>query len=152
MGTISPFSLLLDASGDDRYVTGGDGVGYSINRSVVLCLEGEGDDVYEFTNPQRRPGQARFDARFADRASTSIYWTEATSVGLFLDTAGTDQYRTTRKEEAGASASAVDEIGDGVSITDDAGSDNARVFNRGIFVDRADGRIDLDRRHGPKRR
>lgn len=156
-------SLLFDGSGNDRYVAGADGVGHSINRSVALCLEGGGDDTYTFATATNRPGLARFDPRFADRDATSIYWTESTSLGLFLDVGGTDRYVSSAAATPGAAAPAatpapepespaVGDVGDGVVLTDDPGSDNARVWNRGVFVDRETGRIDLDRRHGSKRR
>ncbi|MBP6875414.1 MAG: hypothetical protein KBD56_05035 [Candidatus Eisenbacteria bacterium] len=131
-------AILYDAAGDDLYECGGEGVGHSINRSVTLCLEGAGDDRYEFTNPERRPGLAAFDARFLDRTGPSVYWTESSSVGLFLDAGGSDQY------PAG--------LANDSEITDDPAGDNARARNRGIFVDRATGRIDLDRPHGGHRR
>jgi hypothetical protein len=131
-------ALLLDAAGDDRYECGGEGVGHSINRSVALCLEGGGDDRYEFRTEGKHPGLTTFDPRFLDRTGTSVYWTEPTSVGLFLDTGGVDQY------PAG--------FGDGIAKTDEPSSDNARARNLGIFVDRAGGAIDLDRPHGGHRR
>jgi hypothetical protein len=131
-------ALLLDVAGDDRYECGNEGGGHSINRSVALCLDGGGDDRHAYATEGKRPGLATFHPRFLDRQSTSVYWTEPTSVGLFLDCGGTDEY------PEGAS--------DGASLTDEPDSDNARARNRGIFVDRVDGRIDLDRPHGGKRR
>jgi hypothetical protein len=131
-------AILLDESGDDRYECGGEGGGFSINRSVALHLDGGGDDVHEYGMAERRPGFARFDARFLDRDDTTVYWTEPTSVGLFLDLGGDDSYP--------------EGLADGTVLTDDRGSENARSRNRGIFVDRATGRIDLDRPHGSKRR
>jgi hypothetical protein len=124
-------ALLLDAEGDDLYDCGNDGVGHSINRSVVLCLEGGGDDRYTFATEKKHPGRALFDARFLNRRSTSVYWTESVSVGLFLDVGGADDYP----------------LGllDGMTKTDDPESDNVRARNRGIFVDRSEGVIDLDR-------
>jgi hypothetical protein len=59
-------------------------------------------------------------------------------VGLFLDLGGADAY------PAGAN--------DGAVLTDEPASDNARARNRGVFVDRDSGAIDLDRPHGGKRR
>ncbi len=127
-------SILLDIAGNDRYECGGGGVGHSINRSVVLCLDGGGDDRYEFSADDAHPGRATFEPRFLDRRATSVYWTEATSVGLFLDVGGRDAY------PAG--------FGDDMIHTDAADSDNARSRNRGIYVDRSEGMIDLDRPHG----
>lgn len=129
-------AFLLDGSGNDRYECGGEGVGHSINRSVALCLEGGGDDGYAFKTAGKHPGLANFDPRFLDRSVTSVYWTEPISVGLFLDTGGTDTY------PAG--------VHDDLVLTDEPGSDNVRARNRGIFVDRAAGAIDLDRPQGRK--
>ena len=125
-------AVLHDASGNDRYEAGGDGIGFSINRSVALCLDGGGDDAHSIAGSDPRPGTARFDPRFLDRdTATTVYWREATSVGLFLDVGGKDTYPAGRQ--------------DGQAATDEPGSDNARARNRSIFVDRADGTIDLDR-------
>lgn len=131
-------ALLLDVAGSDRYECGGEGVGHSINRSVALCLEGDGDDRYAFQTEGKHPGLTNFDPRFLDRTGTSVYWTEPTSVGLFIDAGGTDVY------PAGCA--------DGMAKTDDPGSENARARNFGIFVDRREGRIDLDRPHDGHRR
>ncbi len=131
-------AVLYDGSGDDRYECGNEGVGHSINRSVALCLDGSGDDHYAFLTGGRRPGLTNFDARFLDRKATSVYWTESTSVGLFLDAGGVDEY------PAG--------LEDGVTRVDDAESDNARARNFGIFMDRAGGVINLDRPLGGHRR
>jgi len=57
---------------------------------------------------------------------------------LLIDVAGEDEY------PAG--------FGNDASWTDDAAGDNARARNRGIFVDRPAGVIDLDRPHGGHRR
>ena len=131
-------AVLCDLLGNDLYECGGEGVGHSINRSVVLCLEGGGDDRYVFRTAEKRPGLATFDPRFLDRTGPSVYWTESSSVGLFLDTGGVDEY------PAGVANDTV--------LTDEAGSANVRARNRGIFVDRASGVIDLDRPHGGHRR
>ncbi len=131
-------AILLDVAGDDRYQCGGEGIGHSINRSVALCLEGGGDDHYVFKTEGKGPGLATFDPRFLARNGPSIYWTESTSVGLFLDAGGHDEY------PAGLS--------DDTTRTDEPGSDNARARNRGVFVDRAEGLIDLDRPQGRARR
>jgi hypothetical protein len=129
-------ALLLDAAGNDTYVCGGDGMGYSINRSVALCLEGGGDDRYTFVKDEGRPGAAVFETRMLDRNGRMIYWTEPGSVGLFLDAGGADTYP--------------DGVTNDASRTDPPGSDNVRARNRGIFVDCPDGVIDLDRPHGGK--
>jgi hypothetical protein len=126
-------AVLIDALGNDRYVCGGEGVGHSINRSVVLCLEAAGDDDYTFLTRGKRPGLATYDARFVNRSGTSIYWTESVSVGLFLDAGGTDMYPDSSV------------VHDGMSLTDEPGSDNRRARNVGIFVDTPAGSMDLDR-------
>jgi hypothetical protein len=131
-------AILADAAGNDLYECGGEGVGHSINRSVALCLEGGGDDRYVFKMAGKRPGLANFDARFLDRTGPSVYWTEPTSVGLFLDAGGKDIYP--------------EGMADGMTRTDDPGSDNERARNRGIFVDRTSGAIDLERPYGGHRR
>ena len=69
---------------------------------------------------------------------TVPYWDEAGSIGLHLDCGGSDSYP--------------EGFADGTRWTDALDSDNARSNNRGVFVDRADGVIDLDRVHGGKRR
>jgi hypothetical protein len=131
-------SMLYDGSGNDRYECGGEGVGHSINRSVAFCFEGGGDDVYVFSTDGKRPGLANFDPRFLDRTGSSVYWTESTSAGLFLDLGGTDEYPVG--------------LSNGLVKTDEDGSDNARARNLGIFVDRSSGSVDLDRPHGGHRR
>jgi len=131
-------AILYDGAGDDRYECGGEGVGHSINRSVALCLDAAGNDKYVFKTPQKRPGLANFDPRFVDRSGASIYWTESTSVGLFIDAGGTDEYPPG--------------VSNDLTKADDPGSDNARARNYGIFVDRPSGVIDLDRPQGGERR
>ena len=131
--------ICCDLAGNDRYEAGGAGIGWSINRSVALLLDGGGDDAYSFTDPKPRPGTAVYDARFLDRSGgTPLYWTESTSVGLFLDVGGHDKY------PAG--------FEDGMSAADPAGSENGRARNFGIAVDRPSGRLDLDRPQSGKRR
>ncbi len=63
-------AILFDAAGNDRYECGGDGIGHSINRSVVLCLDGAGDDRYAFKTPDKtgerqRQGPGNGDVRCA---------------------------------------------------------------------------------------
>ncbi|MCC7143277.1 MAG: hypothetical protein IT349_14355 [Candidatus Eisenbacteria bacterium] len=130
-------SLFLDASGNDRYLCGSEGIGHSINRSVALCLEGGGDDVYTFTTADKHPGKITYDPRFLARGGSSVYWTETTSLGLFVDLGGRDSYPTS--------------FHDDFTRTEDPASDTARARNFGIFVDRDGGRFDLDRPHGGKR-
>lgn len=130
-------AVLYDGAGNDQYEIGGDGIGHSINRSVALCFDAGGDDAYRFKTEGRHPGTAIFDTRFLDRSGPSIYWTESTSIGLFIDAGGDDQYPVG--------------FDDGMTKTDEPESDNVRASNRGIFVDRVGGAIDLNRPHGGRR-
>ena len=132
-------AVLFDGAGDDVYECGGEGVGHSINRSVALCLEECGNDRYVFGNAERHPGLATYDPRFLDRSGPSVYWTEPTSVGLFLDAAGSDEY------PAG--------LADGLVLTDDPDSDNVRARNRGVFFDQSTGdeRAEAAGAEGPER-
>lgn len=131
-------SILYDRDGNDRYECGGEGIGHSINRSIALCLDSGGDDTYTFKTTGKHPGMTNFDARFVDRTGPSVYWTESTSLGLFIDAGGTDVYPMGHSND--------------MSMIDDPGSDNARARNYGIFVDRSSGTIDLERRQGGKRK
>lgn len=131
-------ALLVDAAGNDRYECGLEGMGHSINRSVVLCLEGGGDDIYSFATGGKLPGRATFDPKFLDRTGVSVYWLEPTSVGLFLDAGGADSYPPG--------------VGDDRLLVDEPGSDNVRARNFGVFLDRTGLPIDLDRPQGGKRR
>jgi hypothetical protein len=123
--------ILADEVGHDAYVAGESGLGWSINRSIALLLDGGGDDRYELATPQKQVGTAVFDARFLDRAGPSRYWTETVSVGVLVDADGDDAY------PAG--------FDDGQARTDAPGSENVRARNRGIAFDRAGGRIDFER-------
>jgi len=123
-------ALLLDLGGDDVYdMPEGDGLGYSINRSVAILLDTAGSDRYR-ARPGNRPGFARYDDRFADYDGTYTYFAEASSVGLFLDIGGKDDYET----EAAAD--------DSVWL-DPPDSPNRDVRNLSIGVDRAEGSVEL---------
>ena len=149
-------ALLLDAGGNDLYECGSEGVGHSINRSVALCLEGGGNDRYVFATAGKRPGLATFHERMLDRRSTSVYWTESISVGLCLDAGGLDRYEVTPGDGGENPPDAVSGVAsqpaNDLILTDAPGSENARARNRGIFVDREGGAIDLDRPQGGSRR
>ena len=54
----------MNIGGNDRYSIPGDGLGYSINRSVAMLLDIGGDDTYE-GKPENRPGTARYAELFA---------------------------------------------------------------------------------------
>jgi hypothetical protein len=116
--------ICWDAAGNDRYEAGGAGIGWSINRAVAVLYDGGGDDTYSYTGKDLAPGTAVFDARFLDReGKTSLYWTESTSVGLFVDAGGGhDTYPAGRANSS--------------HVTDPASSPNARARNLSIFLDR----------------
>lgn len=89
-------AMLINMGGNDTYELQGGGMGTSINRSVAMLVDGGGDDIYRMAAGSV-PGSARYDAsRFADWASYSTYFADASSVGLFLDTAGRDSYEVAR--------------------------------------------------------
>lgn len=123
-------ALLFDLGGDDVYdVPEGDGLGYSINRSVAILLDSSGRDRYR-GKPGNKPGFARYDDRFADYEGTYTYFAEASSVGLFLDTGGEDAYE--------AENAANDTV-----WLDPPDSPNRGVRNLSIGVDRPEGEVDL---------
>lgn len=123
--------ISCDLAGNDRYESTA-GCGHSINRAVGILLDGGGDDTYVFAKPDQRPGMAPFDPRILDRSGkTPLYWTESTSVGLFVDAGGKDSY------PAG--------FADGGTAVDAPGSNNARARHFGIAVDREGGHLDVVR-------
>jgi hypothetical protein len=125
--------ICCDLAGDDRYEAGAAGIGWSINRSVALLLDGGGNDAYSFSTKDLRPGSAVYDARFADRSgATALYWTESTSIGLFLDVGGSDTY-------PGG-------LPDGSGFRDAPDSPNHRSRNFGLFLDLPSGLLDFSRR------
>lgn len=135
-------ALLCDLGGNDRYECPNDVVARSINRSVAMLLDAAGDDVYR-SGATGRPGAATFDAKMLDRRATSVYWTEPTSIGLFVDAGGKDDY--------GAAASdAASPARDSASWTDAPGSDNTKARNFGIGLD-TETPLDADRVQGGKR-
>jgi hypothetical protein len=123
-------ALHVDVAGNDEYdVPEGDGLGFSINRSVAVLIDSGGDDRYR-GKAGNRPGFARFDERFARWDDTHTYFTEASALGLFLDVGGRDSY------EAG-------EARDESTWLDPADSPNRAARNFSIGVDRAGGAVDL---------
>jgi hypothetical protein len=126
--------IACDLAGNDRYECAV-GCGHSINRSVGMLLDGQGDDVYAITTAGGRPGMAPLDPRILDRSGkTSLYWTESTSLGLFVDAGGKDLYP--------------EGFADDGTHVDPPGSDAVRGRHFGIAVDRAAGRLDVARPSG----
>ncbi|MCE9636772.1 MAG: hypothetical protein K8T90_13795 [Planctomycetes bacterium] len=151
-------AVLADLAGNDRYECPNDVIARSINRSVAMLLDGGGDDVYRSGEKRDarpangavaatpavaagRPGSATFDAKMLDRRATGVYWTEPTSVGLFVDAGG-------GKDDYGPDADAVTR--DGGSWIDGDDSDNAHARNFGIGID-TEAPMDVDRPQGGKR-
>ena len=120
-------ALLADQEGDDTYRVGRNGLAKAINRSIAVLADGAGDDVYE-TEELARPGQALFDERFLVRDGVHSYWTDTSSLALFLDAGGDDTYW--------------GELIDDQQWLDAPEDPNWGVRNFGLGVDRADGRLD----------
>jgi hypothetical protein len=119
-------ALLLDLAGNDRYETPADGLGYSINRSYAMLVDTGGTDFYRAKNP---PGAALYDAtRFANKEGLASYWVEASSMGLFLDIGGDDDYG--------------DPDRDNTNWGDRDPGDNWAARNVGVGVDIAEGAVD----------
>jgi hypothetical protein len=134
-------AVLADLAGDDRYECPNDVIARSINRSVAMLLDASGDDVYR-SGEKGRPGAATFDAKMLERRAPSVYWTEPTSIGLFVDAGG-------GKDDYGVLDPA-SVTSDGAAWADAPASDNVRARNFGIGLDTALP-IDLDRPQGGKR-
>jgi hypothetical protein len=142
-------SLLLNIGGDDFYSIKQNGMSYSINRSVTALIDIGGDDVYT-GKAGNRPGMTEFGERFRARGGVSDYFADTTSLGLFLDVGGEDQYRThpstPKEEQAEAEAEAKEPPppfggADNTVWRDEQGSDNVKERNFAIGVDRADGHV-----------
>jgi len=126
---------LVDLGGNDTYEmvasdlyegTAGEGIAYSINRSFSFFVDVGGNDTYRA--PKGPPGTARFDPRFADRDAIASYWVEASSLALFLDIGGADDYGDAKR--------------DGTTWGDREGSENWAVRNVGVGADVASGTVD----------
>jgi len=128
-------AVLCDLAGNDVYECPNDVICRSINRSVAMLLDGGGDDVYR-SGAKGRPGGATFDAKMLDRRATTLYWTESTSLALFVD--------------AGGVAGLASKDGDSTSWYDSADSDNAKARNFGIGL-YSGLPLDVDRPSGGKR-
>jgi hypothetical protein len=133
-------AVLADLAGNDRYECPKDVLARTLNRSVAMLLDAAGDDVYR-SGEAGRPGAATFDVKMRERRAVSVYWTEPTSIGLFVDAGG-------GKDDYGPAAPPA---ADGASWTDAADSDNGRARNLGIGLDTG-ATLDADRPQGGKRR
>ncbi len=129
-------AVLADLAGNDTYTSANESVARSINRSVAMLLDGGGSDTYR-SGEKGRPGSAVFDAKMLERRATSVYWTEPTSVGLFVDSGGDEGLAST--------------AGDLTRWRDSDDSDNvkARNFGIGLYTGTP---LDVDRPTGGKRR
>lgn len=134
------FSVAVFAAkgGSDRYTNGGLGFGRSLNRSVALFIDVDGNDFYHGQQGSR-PGFAVYDPRFAaneDGTGTitdplglaNPYFAYVTSLAMFLDVGGVDRYW-------GGFA-------EGAVSADEPGSDNWKVRNVGVAMDTTEGVID----------
>jgi hypothetical protein len=120
--------IVLDAEGDDLYRVGDGGLGYSINRSVAMLIDTGGNDVYE-TEKVPRPGFARNDERFRARGGVSTYFADTSSIGLFLDVGGRDEYWGGLENDT--------------HWLDPADSPNWKDRNFSVGVDRPEGSVDF---------
>ena len=138
--------LLVNIGGNDIYDVRGNGLSYSINRSVTALIDVGGNDTYR-GGAGHRPGMAIFDDRFRDRGGFSDYFADSTSLGLFLDVGGKDRYVTgsPAKDDAAvpAQSEAPPPFGGSNDDTwlDEPGSPNVAERNFSVGVDRADGAV-----------
>jgi hypothetical protein len=128
-------AVLCDLAGDDTYTSANDTLAHSINRSVAMLLDGGGNDTYR-SGEKGRPGAATFDAKMLDRRAPSLYWTESTSLGLFVDSGGDEQLAS--------------KDGDLTSWRDTDDTDNVKARNFGIGL-YSGLPLDVDRPQGGKR-
>ena len=125
-------ALLVNIGGNDEYKLAGDGVCYSINRSVAMLIDIGGDDRYT-GEEGNRPGMAvpdgrgSFDAGDATQPPANFYFADATSIGLFLDVGGTDTYWTGQENNS--------------HWLDEPDSPNWKTRNYSVGVDREDGTV-----------
>lgn len=128
-------AVLCDLAGNDTYTSANDTIAHSINRSVAMLLDGGGKDTYR-SGDKGRPGAAVFDAKMLDRRAPSLYWTESTSLALFVDAGGDEKLAS--------------KDGDLTSWKDSDESDNAKArnFGIGLYTGRP---LDVDRPQGGKR-
>ncbi|MCH7872569.1 MAG: hypothetical protein IID33_12800 [Planctomycetes bacterium] len=153
-------ALLVNVGGNDVYDVKGDGLSYSINRSVTALIDIGGDDRY-IGKAGNRPGMTLFSDRFRARGGLSDYFADTTSVGLFLDIGGEDVYAThppdkedhnekdSAKKESNAEPPAPFGGANNDTWLDEPDSDNSKERNFGIGVDRPSG--DVHFRPGPEK-
>jgi hypothetical protein len=147
MGHDFAVSFLVNLGGDDVYDVKNEGISYSINRSVTALIDVGGNDRY-IGKAGHRPGTARFDERFRARGGVSDYFSDTTSLGLFLDVGGEDKYETHpspvedgEDEKAQSGQPEVFGGADNEVWIDEPDSDNRKERNFSIGVDRADGAV-----------
>ncbi len=128
--------ILLDVAGDDLYRVDTSGLAYSVNRSVALVIDTGGDDVYQSDFERRQelkqglwPGVAINDPGFRAREGVRTYFADTSSIGLFLDVGGNDQYW--------------GGLQNNTHWLDPDDFPNWADRNFSVGVDRADGRVDF---------
>ena len=146
-------ALLVNIGGDDVYDVKGNGISYSINRSVTAVVDVGGNDAYR-GKAGNRAGMAIFDERFRARSGVGTYFADSTSMGFFLDVGGRDTYAThpppepdedTEEAEPVAEAEPLAPFGganDEIWV-DEPDSPNRTERNFSIGVDRSEGNVSL---------
>ncbi len=156
-------ALLINIGGDDIYDVKGNGIGYSINRSVAALIDVGGNDRY-IGKGENRPGMALFNERFRARGGVSDYFADTTSLGLFLDVGGQDIYDAHPPADADAEKKDAQadgwptssEVGDAIarpphsfgganndSWLDETDSNNVKERNFSVGVDRPAGEVNF---------
>jgi hypothetical protein len=120
--------ILLDVAGNDLYSVDNSGLACSLNRSMAMLIDLDGDDVYK-TQKIPRPGLALNNEGFRARGGVATYFADTTSIGLFLDIGGNDTYW--------------GELRNDTHWLDPADSPNWADRNFSVGVDRAAGRVDF---------
>ena len=140
-------SLLVNVGGDDIYNVKGNGMSYSINRSVTALIDVGGNDRY-IGAQNHHPAMAEFADRFRARGGVSDYFADTTSLALFVDVGGTDLYMTQPmdnvksnedSDEAGCDPPVAFGGANDTTWADEPESDNTRERNFRVGVDRANG-------------
>jgi hypothetical protein len=128
--------ILLNAAGDDLYKVDGSGMSYSVNRSISMLLDLAGTDRYQLDLARReqdkaglRPGFAMNAEGFRARDGVGTYFADTTSLGLFLDIGGDDEYAGAAQNDS--------------HWLDPADAPNWADRNFSVGVDRAAGTVDF---------